>query len=116
LLDPGAWNTIHFLWLDWGAVPKWLRERSAKPRCSGSSPLGASTSSSQITKTAKQLFSLETSESLAVPIPIPKLEYTEDLKENSDTELQGVFQNYSVRKFSSGSGLQPRHAGIIIIY
>ena len=26
-----------------GGVPKWLRERSAKPRCSGSSPLAAST-------------------------------------------------------------------------
>ncbi len=24
-----------------GAVPKWLRERSAKPLCSGSNPLGA---------------------------------------------------------------------------
>ncbi len=27
----------------WGAVPKWLREQSAKLRCSGSTPLGAST-------------------------------------------------------------------------
>ena len=27
-----------------GAVPKWLREQSAKLRCSGSTPLGASTS------------------------------------------------------------------------
>ena len=26
-----------------GAVPKWLREQSAKLRCSGSTPLGAST-------------------------------------------------------------------------
>jgi hypothetical protein len=26
----------------WGGVPKWLRERSAKPRCSGSNPLAAS--------------------------------------------------------------------------
>ena len=25
-----------------GAVPKWLREQSAKLRCSGSNPLGAS--------------------------------------------------------------------------
>jgi hypothetical protein len=25
-----------------GGVPKWLRERSAKPRCSGSNPLAAS--------------------------------------------------------------------------
>jgi hypothetical protein len=25
-----------------GAVPKWLREQSAKLRCSGSTPLGAS--------------------------------------------------------------------------
>ncbi len=29
----------------WGAVPKWLRERSAKPLCNGSSPFGASTKS-----------------------------------------------------------------------
>jgi hypothetical protein len=28
-----------------GAVPKWLRERSAKPLCSGSNPLGASSMS-----------------------------------------------------------------------
>ena len=28
-----------------GAVPKWLRERSAKPLCNGSSPFGASTQS-----------------------------------------------------------------------
>ena len=27
---------------DLGAVPKWLRERSAKPSFSGSNPLGAS--------------------------------------------------------------------------
>ena len=27
-----------------GGVPKWLRERSAKPRCSGSNPLAASSS------------------------------------------------------------------------
>src|SRR5207249_9491884 len=30
-----------------GAVPKWLREQSAKLRCSGSNPLGASIDSSK---------------------------------------------------------------------
>ena len=44
-----------------GAVPKWLRERSAKPRCSGSSPLGAS---SPILKDPKKTNSIAEIENL----------------------------------------------------
>jgi hypothetical protein len=39
-----------------GGVPKWLRERSAKPRCSGSNPLAASNFYSKSDKPAKSLF------------------------------------------------------------
>ena len=37
-------QTEHVTYFVEGGVPKWLRERSAKPRCSGSNPLAASTS------------------------------------------------------------------------
>jgi hypothetical protein len=31
--------------MEWGGVPKWLRERSAKPPCIGSNPIAASNKS-----------------------------------------------------------------------
>ena len=39
-----------------GAVPKWLREQSAKLRCSGSTPLGASKQSLLVPLTSFSLY------------------------------------------------------------
>jgi 23S rRNA (cytidine1920-2'-O)/16S rRNA (cytidine1409-2'-O)-methyltransferase len=46
LREVTAWNTMTSQLSKDGAVPKWLRERSAKPRFIGSSPIGASKLSS----------------------------------------------------------------------